>query len=80
MKALNAFLLGLAIAGLGLWNVYKGECGLCLGSSLNSGWCVAAPNFSQTDSPFMFSVCVSTYFVTALILFVVGVAYAQPES
>ena len=88
MKALKAFLLGLLCVGLGLWDIYRGKASLLIFVSWRQeAWLrdvLAAhgmsPYFSQSDSPFMFWLCVSPYFVTALICFVVGVAYASPES
>ena len=88
MKALKAFLLGLVCVGLGLFDIYRGKASLMIFVSWRSeGWLRdvleahgISPYFSQSDSPFMFWLCVSPYFVTALICLVIAVAYAQPES
>ena len=84
MTAFKAFLAGLVFVGLGLWDIYRGKCSLCLlrSSGLLSswGWCEAEVHFNWIDSPFMFQACTSTSFVVALIFFVIGVAYVVPES
>ena len=88
MKALKAFLLGLASLGFGLWDIYRGKASLL--TLVSYRWQASwrdileahgiRPDFSQNDSPFMFWLCVSPYFITALVCLVIAVAYAQPES
>jgi hypothetical protein len=88
VKAVKAFLLGLVCVGLGLFDIYRRKASLMIFVSWGQrAWLrdvLAAhgmsPDISQSDSPFMFWLCVAPYFVTAILCFVVAVAYAQPES